>query len=407
MMHRLRFPFVLLLALLVSAFSIGQQITAEAKTEVLLGVEEILKERAFVPGQDLNRWNDFIAKQRDEINKADTQPQFVNAVNRALREFGFSHIRLRTPAAREARGRTTTVGVGFSARLDAGTLVITNVFPESPAALAGLKPGDVVVEVDGKAPDSPAVLTGEDGTELAVKVRTAEGDMKELTLKRQQFSTVRRETLTWLDDETAVLRVFTFSRGYGRDNIENLMKDAAKAKYLILDLRSNGGGAVNNLQHLLSLLLPNDTVIGTFISSADARRYVEENGSEASDPIAIAHWSNRKYRTVRRPVAPFTGRIAVLTNRGSASASEICAAALQENVGAVVVGQRTAGAVLASVFGRLPHGFEMQYPVQDFVTAKGVRLEGNPVRPDAEVSARPEEGKDPAIEKALELMRKK
>jgi carboxyl-terminal processing protease len=384
----------------------AQAITPQEKDAVLKGVEETLTQRAFVPGADLKKWADFLAKHKEAIDKAEDHNSFATSVNRALREFGFSHVRLQTPRAAQARNSTTAVGVGFGARPEKDGLVVTTVLPKSSAEEAGIKPGHKIVAVDGKPADSPTVLSGDKDTEVTVKVKDEKGEEREVKLKRQEFSTVRKETLTWANDDTAVLRVFTFSRGYDAKNIENLIAEAneKKAKNLILDLRSNGGGATNNLQHLLSLLLPGDTVIGTFISRVAATRYAEAKGTTVADPIEIAKWYDRKYRTSKRTVS-FDGKVAVLINRGSASASEICAAALRENAKAPIVGSRTAGAVLASIFGRLPHGYQIQYPVSDFVTAGGIRLEGNPVRPDAEITARSDGDGDPAIDKAIELLK--
>jgi carboxyl-terminal processing protease len=94
----------------------------------------------------------------------------------------------------------------------------------------------------------------------------------------------------------------------------------------------------------------------------------------------------------------------VLINRGSASASEICAAALREVAGAKLIGSRTAGAVLASTYARIGD-WELQYPVTDYVTIKGLRLEGNPLQPDEEVSASGNGREDAVLAKALELLR--
>ena len=209
-------------------------------------------------------------------------------------------------------------------------------------------------------------------------------------------------------DESAVLRIQSFSRGYDQKAIEALLTEAAKAKYLVLDLRSNGGGAVNNLQHLLSLLMPADTVIGTVINRSSFDAFSKAKPGQSATLEQIAEATDRKYKTSKRAIEPFAGKIAVLINRGSASASEICASALRENLGSPLVGGNTAGAVLASVYGKLPQGYEIQYPVSDYVTAKGTRLEANPIKPDAEASAtKTEDGKDPGIEKALELLKGK
>ncbi len=386
-----------------------EAVTSEQKAEILKAVADIIDRRMYVTGIDLKKWPENLAKHQADIDKAETTRSFISEVNRAFREFGFSHLRLRSPSAARIRQEgPVAVGFGMTVEKDGDALVVRTVVSESPAAKAGIGVGDKIVECDGKLPDSPAVLSGERGTSTKLKVLKSTGQTIDLELQRQQFSTARKDTLKWTDEETAVLRVFSFSRGYDRENLEKLVGEAnAKAKYLILDLRSNGGGATDSLRHLLSLLLPKDSVIGTFVSKREAERYAEANGGDASDPIKIAAFSQRKYRTVEGKVPAFAGKIAVLINRGSASASEICAAALKEVSGSPIVGGRSAGAVLASVYGKLPHGFEIQYPITDYVTVKGMRLEGNPLLPDFESVTVPVGEKDDALEKAISVLKNK
>lgn len=391
---------------LMSVAGAAQPITAEQKADVLKAVEDTITQRAFIPGVDFAKWNEFLDRHRAAIDAAADISAFATEVNRALREFGASHIRLQTPRAAQNRNRTTATGVGISARPAEEGLRVVSVAETGPARGAGIAPGDVIVEVNGKKPTDPEELTSEEGKEIAIKVKNASGEVRDVVLKAASYSTVRKETLTWVDSETAVLRVFTFAAGYGRENIEALMKDAAKAKYLILDLRSNGGGSTNNLNHLASLLLPPDTVIGTFVSRRMADRFTTETGKPGLNPVEIAQWSTQKFKTQKRSIEPFSGKVAVLINRGTGSASEITAMALREQKGAILVGQSSAGAVLASVFGRLPHGFQIQYPVSDYVSAKGARLEKAPLVPDVVVEERPENGKDPALEKAVEAVKK-
>lgn len=379
-------------------------LTKEQRDEVLKALGDIMENRAFVPGLDLKTWPSYLEKQREDLDKVEKVSDLSRSVNRALRDFGISHIRLLTPTQAETRSRTTVVSIGVMARPDKNTLVVTTVLPNGPAATAGIKQGDVITEVDGKAPENPSVLTGEDGSEVKLKVKSGEVE-KELTVKRARVSTARPETLTWVDGETAVLKVWTFSRGYGRQNIENLMKEAAgKAKYLIVDLRSNGGGSTGNLLHLLSLFVKPDTDIGTFVGRNTVRDY-EKDHTPTADPVLIAAGAKNKYRTRKQTLEPFAGKVAVLINRGSASASEIFAMGLREAVAAPLVGSRSAGAVLASIFGNLPHGFQIQYPVSDYVSIKGVRLEKNPIVPDVEVTGTGTEGKDLAVEKAVEKLK--
>ena len=147
------------------------------------------------------------------------------------------------------------------------------------------------------------------------------------------------------------------------------------------------GGAVTNVQHLLGMFIPESKAVGTFVRRANVDDYVTATGGKATDISAIAQWTERKFRPAHRPDAPFfTGKVAVLVNRFSASASEIAAAALHDSLGAPIVGTKSAGAVLASIIVPASNGYMLQFPIQDYVTANGVRLEGNGVTPDFEVS---------------------
>lgn len=383
-------------------------LTKEQKDEILKALEDVVTKQAFVPGVDLSKWPEYVEKQREALDKAEKESEFSRAINVAFRDFGISHIRFVTTRASTMRRRTTMIGIGVLTRNSPSGLVVTYVFPKSPADTAGIKNGETITLVDGKMPDAALSLQGENGSEALLKVKGADSLERELKLKREPHSLARPDVLTWQGDDAAVLKIHSFQRGYERREIERMLGEAAKAKYLILDLRSNGGGAVNNLNHLLSLLLPEGAEIGTFISRTDSNRYAESHdGKVEIDPVIIAKATPNKFKARKGAVSPFQGKVAVLINRGSASASEICAAALREHLKAPVVGVRSAGAVLASVYRRLPYGYEIQYPIQDYVTRDLVRLEKNPIVPDVEVTARATEGdeKDPGVEAALAKLR--
>lgn len=402
-MKSLRSLFAITLGLVSLAFA--QPITAEQKAKVLSGISDVVTKRAFVPGVDFTKWDGFVTARKEKIDAAETIPSFTREVNTALREFGFSHIVLQSPRAAATRNRTSTIGMGVQLTQTPEGARIQSVRDGSPAKEAGLEVGEMIVTINGKPARDWNNEEAKEGDVLKLEVKNKEGVVRTLDLTLKRISLVRPETLTWPREDTAVLRVWTFSAGYGRQNIEKLMGEAAKAKHLILDLRGNGGGAVNNLNHLLSLLMPDQTDYGVFISRSVFDSYVRANPEKPTSLDAIAAWAPNRVRTrARQAVAPFTGRIAVLTNRGSGSASEIAAASLQEQVKAIVVGQRTAGAVLASVFGPVGEGFALQYPVSDYLTAKGRRLEGNPLLPDHEVTELATGEKDPTLEKALELL---
>jgi carboxyl-terminal processing protease len=395
------------LALSQQTQAAGVALEKTTKEDVLKELETVVTKQCFVPGVEFGKWPEFLEKHREEVDKAETDVAFVREVNKVLRDFGVSHIRFRTPKAAEQRASGTTSGLGMQVKkVDAG-LEVTAVAPQGPAAALGIGVGDVITEVEHKPVTDTAAIQVEVGKTIAVKVLKKGGETKELTLENKTFSNRRPETLTWIGEDAAVLKLYTFANGYDRKNVETLITEAnKKAKYLIIDLRSNGGGAVSSLNHFLSLLMPDGTPLGTFISRATADEYAKSHTDGQNDPLKIAAWQERKYKTSKRSVEPFTGKIAVLINRGSASASEIACAALKECRDAVVLGANSAGAVLASVYKKLPGGFELQYPLQDYVTIKGVRLEANPRVPDVALE-RSADGKDDAADKAIELLKKK
>ena len=397
----------MLLAAVFATLAFAQDLTAEQKQNVLKSLEETLTTRAFVPGVNFNKWSEFLEKKKEDIDGAKDVASFTRFVNQALRDFGISHCRLQTPRSTQQRGKTTAIGSGFSGTVEEKGIRVRRVVDGSPAKSAGIEEKDLVVKVNGELPTKADAVEGEKGTKFHLEVLKSDGSTKVVDVELAEYSTVRKETLTWIDSESAVLRIATFSTGYDRANLETLVSEAsAKAKYLVLDLRSNGGGAINNLNHLLSLLLPEGTAYGTFVSKSIADDYSKQNPTGTTTPEAIAEWAPNKAKTRKLKTTPFNGKISVLINRGSASASEICAAALKETSGAKVVGTQSAGAVLSSVFRKLVEGFSIQIPVSDYITIKGIRLEANPLKPDVEVTAVRKEGEpDSVITKAIEILK--
>jgi carboxyl-terminal processing protease len=409
-------------------------ITAEEKEDVLKAIQRTIDQRAFVPGVDFGQWPKYVEARKADIDAATTPVAFMGQVNRAFREFGFSHIRLSfdsrrprlnpraTPPTEEKpteapklqlptflqtappTGQRLLMGVTGSF-LPEGML-IESVMPGSAAAEAGLKPGELILTINGEKPTSSEALA-KMPAERTLSVKGTDGKVREvkLTAKMMTPTVATSETLTMVGDDTALFRVMTFSDGYSRTNVVKLLTEAKDKKFMILDLRSNGGGDASNLAHLLSHLMPENTIYGTFVNKTMANRYKEANPEGPVTAEAIAKWTTDHLRTRKRDLPYYKGKIAVLINRGTGSAAEITAASLQETMGSKVIGTPSAGAVLASIFMPVNNGFQLQFPISDYVTAKGVRLEGNPVKPDVVINARRQGTVDPVVDKALEVLR--
>lgn len=182
-----------------------------------------------------------------------------------------------------------------------------------------------------------------------------------------------------------VLTVEGFEPGLGRWMGEQLAGLPTETD-VILDLRGNPGGRLAEAEAVLSCFLPPDRVWATR-RPRSGRAVVMSTGAGCG--------------TLASPTA---NDVAILVDGQSRSAAELTPAALQEARRALVVGERTAGAVLISQEARLPDGGRLTLSRADFITSGGVRLEKNGVRPDLVASRTAEDrraGRDPALDAAV------
>jgi carboxyl-terminal processing protease len=162
---------------------------------------------------------------------------------------------------------------------------------------------------------------------------------------------------------------------------------AGGAKGLVLDLRGNPGGFGGMAIPVAARLISSEINLGT---------------------IQFRDFANNLVAAPSLGTKPFTGKVVILTDEGSASTSEILAAGLQEAKRALVVGEGTVGAALASTIEALPGGAVIQIPVAGFKTPKGVSIEGRGVQPDRrvmETRAALLAGQDLALDEAVALAR--
>jgi carboxyl-terminal processing protease len=405
----IRNPLLIAFCLMMApAVALAQALSPEQKTKTLESLQRTVVQRAFVPGIDFSKWPEHLAKQQSKLDAASDPNSFATSVNSALRDFGISHIRMLTPTAARSRATGQQIGYGIATAPDPRGLAISQVVPDSPAAKLLIEPGDIITAVEGM--DNPKSLTVPlpDGTErdtcVMTILRPSTGKTRWCMLLKKAFSTDRSPELSWPAPDVAMIKLYSFTRGYDRKAIEDMMRKASKARAFILDLRNNGGGLVANLQHLLGLLTPDGTPTGTSVNRMMADRFKTEASGDSNDMVAVAKWNGPSMKTRKGNVEPFAGPIAVLINGRSGSASEITAAVLREKRNAILVGRKSAGAVLVSTFMRVDGGFEVQIPISDYVTPGGMRLEKNGLVPDVD-AADPRRGdSDSGVAKALDAL---
>lgn len=370
-------------ALAVCASLIAQPVSKETKSKIIAEISKLMANDVYVGGVDFSKWDMYLAGHRENIDRAETADQFAAAVNRAFAEFGFSHMSLLTPRAATTQMTGRSVGIGILAETVAEGVRVSRVLPGGPAARAGLKAGDLIFLADGKPVKGPENIRGEKGTVVELEIRRTDGTEYKVTIIRDTFSVVVEDELKWIDDKTALLVVNSFSVGYKAKQIDGFFEEikAKGAENLIIDLRPNGGGSTINLFHLAGKIVPGGTPMGKFITRGHAKSWLQKNPGNDPNPVEIAKDFGLPLSAVGPKDGVFSGKVVVLTSPASASASEIFAAMVLDQGRGKVIGTKTAGAVLASRFARLPDGWAAQIPMMEYVTSGGVRLEGLGVQP--------------------------
>src|SRR5437867_2767779 len=224
-------------------------------------------------------------------------------------------------------GRFSGIGVVVSVRDNYPTVI--SPIEGSPAWEAGMHSGDVIVRIDGQpsagvtVEDAAARLRGPEGTKVKVAVQSEGEEEREYVLTRREIMTKSVPYSFALDGRIAYLRLANFSEKSGaqvRAAVERLR--AAGAKSLILDLRSNPGGLLDQAVDVAEQFLPR----GTLVVYTRGRARAQSNRYYASEPETETDWP-----------------MVVLVDHGSASASEIVAGALQDRDRALVIGRTTFG----------------------------------------------------------------
>lgn len=403
------------------------ELSAKLKKEILDSISQSIDKLAYVYGVDFARWKTIVYGKQAAFENARTNEEFAQKVNAAFSSFGVSHLDLRTPKAVAERRSRKYTSVGIYWKIGKGGYDIYNVRSGSPAEAAGLHAGDVIVSVDGK-PIQGARLSGTPGQRMEFGVRR-NGKLRQFTIEIKEW-TLSPDSLGWLNKDTAMIAVRTFTDAhYDRKLIEKFFIEAAGAKTIVIDLRGNGGGNADNSSHLLDMILPSGTKLGTFVEKADVERFKKrferdarnlaelvEFGEMTISARSVFEADRERFRNqfqrdpqtsaeLNKFVGPksrkqYEGRIFIVTDRSCGSGAEIFAQGVQDSKRGKVVGEQTLGAVLLADTIALPGKFELHIVTADYVTVTGKRIEGHGVRPD--IALKPEiVGSDTRLHKAL------
>lgn len=260
-------------------------------------------------------------------------------------------------------------GIGVEITPGSPYPTVTSVLPGSPAEKAGLRAGDLITAVDGTDLSELTLL------EAVNRMRGPKGTSVKLTVNRagvgnMTFSLVREHidlpTVHYrvLEDKTGYIYLGSFGTETGAEfktALANLLQQ--EIKYLVLDLRNNGGGYMQSAVDVASAFLP---------AGSEVLSVVDKSGRR------------EKISTTAQPVAADLP-LAVLVNRYSASAAEILPAALKDHHRAILVGEPTYGKGVLQSMIPLESGGALKLTTHRCETPSGIALDGRGILPDREV----------------------
>lgn len=280
-------------------------------------------------------------------------------------------------------------GIGTTLAQDGEFVVIESPIDGSPAQKAGLKPKDVILEVNKEDMQGKSVvevaknIRGEANSKVKITYyRPSNNETKDIEIVRQKIDLKNIEVID-LENGIKMLKVYQFTEAdvetFNREwdsNIDEIIKDNPKG--LIVDLRNNPGGFVDAVRYSVGEFLPKGALV-----------FQEEDKSGRRNQYKV----NREGRLTEIPMI-------VIVNEGSASSSEIFAGAMQDNDRAEVVGTKTVGKGVEQKLINLSDGSLLQIVFQKWLTPSGRQInKEEPITPDHKVEENDEQDK-----KAIELL---
>jgi carboxyl-terminal processing protease len=290
----------------------------------------------------------------------------------------------------DTQGEFTGIGVSITTR--EGMVTVVSAIQGTPAYKAGVKPGDIIVKIGGEPTknlrDAVSRIRGPKGTKVTVTL------VREGTAEPLEFVLVR--------DVIPIesVRSLTLKPGYGyiwitnfRDNttsdlvsaLEKLESASPPIKGLVLDLRNNPGGLLNQAIEVSDLFLDKGTILS----------------------IKGRQDKNTKVFTAHSNVVKRNYPIVVLINGGSASASEIVAGALQDHKRALVMGTTSFGKGSVQNVETLRDGYGLKLTIARYYTPSGRSIQAKGIEPDIEVKQEPPRSKEKPTRESLVMPKEK
>ena len=259
------------------------------------------------------------------------------------------------------------IGIHISLTRDDGQAIIVGVMPETPAKKAGIKAGDIIKKVEDMT------VTSDNYYEASNAIKGEAGTSVKLTIIRDgkeiEFNVIREKIVSSdisssvINGNIGYIKIFSFEQGVYdnfKDEYNRLLKDE-KVKGIVIDLRDNPGGFVDETVRIADLLCGSGTIIKQEYGDGTTRLYTSDE-DKCEVPIVV------------------------FINENSASASEILAGSIKDLGAGKLVGKKTFGKGIMQSYIALENGGGVAITVAKYYTASGVEIHGQGILPDVEVS---------------------
>lgn len=321
---------------------------------------------------------------RKAVNYQKMSYAAINAMVQTLGDTG--HSRFMDPQTvqnenQQLSGKITGIGITLSQDATTKQLIVTTTIPNAPAEKAGLKSGDIIKTINGTdmtGKDIEAargLIRGPVGTQVTLVIqRPGENQTRTFTITRSEFQ-VPNVIMHYIpESHIADIQVVQFAAGVTGD-VQKAVNDARGmgATKIILDLRNNPGGYLNEATNMSSLFLKSGNIL------------LEQDNTGQRTPVPVSG----------NPIDTTTP-IVILVNRNTASAAEIVTGALKENHRATVIGETTFGTGTVLQQFTLSDGSALLLGTQEWLTPDGHfirQVAGDPnsggIKPDTQVNQDP------------------
>jgi carboxyl-terminal processing protease len=406
-------------------------VSREERSEILAKVDRLVRTRFFDPNFNGRNWPALVDEHRESIVNAGSVDEFELRMSALLKELGTSHTGFFRRESKVASRNSINATFRSRETADGPRWIFQDVQPGGPAEVAGIRPGDTLLSVDGHELVPPIQPEFRMGSVAALAVVQRNGTRQIVNIELRvpgpkyrecPYAEPRHVSARKLRSDLGVLKVTLFPGIVGVDFAHDVDRAAAEIRdsdRLIVDLRGNPGGGIGGLR-LMSYLTPGKLPVGYSLTRRRAEHGYRKEDLPQFRRIPSQKWMlallllrfagrDQSIVVVTEGLGNqrFHRRIVILVNEHTSGAGEMVAGFAKENKLATIVGRRTAGRLLGGEGFKVGGGYIAFLPVGCYLSWGGHRFEGNGVMPDVDEDWSPESivnGSDNQLNRAVEVV---